>query len=237
MKKIWMLVALVSIASLADVSLAAQPRTKKTTTKKTEPLKGTVIVKSPQASLLSKPQARATRIEALGKFTPVRVIANAGGYTQVETLAGKKGYVESRHLAENCFVSVAGRKSVNVRSGPKANDTILFTLQSTYPLAVIDKKGRRVKVTDYEGDSGWIHEGLLSTKSYVIVNLKSINLRSEPGLDSSGKPIGKMLFTAPKGVVFEVIGVDKKSGWLHLRHADGDDAWCSAKIVWGWLNQ
>ncbi|MBN1865767.1 hypothetical protein JW916_00605 [Candidatus Sumerlaeota bacterium] len=200
------------------------------------PIKDAVIVKSAQTHLLSKPGKGGTQLQLLTKFTPVKVTGqSAGGYPAVETLAGKKGYVAANALADNAFISVDSKKPVNIRSGPGASDTILFTLQDTYPLAVLDKKGKRVKVVDFEGDAGWVHENLLSTKSYVIVRLKSINLRETPGLDASGKPTGRVLFTAPRGVVFQVVESDPKTGWLHLRHADGDDAWCSPKVVWGWL--
>jgi SH3-like domain-containing protein len=241
MRKTLTFVTLVALALVVQAQGAAKPQKGaggNAASAKAEPIKNGVIVKSPQASLLSKPGKGASRLEVLGKFTPVKTIdKSAAGYVQVETLAGKKGYVAAKDLAENAFVSVDSKKPINIRSGPGANDIILFTLQNTYPLAVVEKKGSRIKVVDYEGDTGWVHEGLLSTKPYAIVSLKSINLRKSGDLDSSGKPTGDVAFTAPRGVVFEILGTDPKSGWIHVRHADGDEAWCSPKVVWGWANE
>ncbi len=86
-----------------------------------------------------------------------------------------------------------------------------------------------MQVKDYEGDTGWAHETYLSTKSCVVAKEKTINLREGPGTQYPKR------FVADKGAVFQVM--EEKGGWLHLKYADGDEGWCSAKIVWGWLGE
>lgn len=190
-----------------------------------------VLVKEAKASLYPKPEKGKAQA-SLTKWAPLEVKGNNGDYVQVETDEGAAGYVPKSAVSQSPYVSIGGNQ-VNVRSGPGNDDLVLFSLKNHYPVQVVEKKGSRVHIKDYEGDNGWLHESLLSPAPYVIVNQKEINARVTPGADASGKPTGKVAFIAPKGVIFKVIETDQKTGWLHVKHEDGSEGWVSQKMVWG----
>ncbi|MFP4382149.1 MAG: SH3 domain-containing protein [Candidatus Sumerlaeia bacterium] len=190
-----------------------------------------VYVKASSTKLRAKASSSATPLANLDQFTPVTHKSDEGDFALVETNSGKTGYVKKSDLSDNPFVSVSGSYA-NMRSGPKAGDPVLWKVKKGWPLKVLDREGPRVKVTDFEGSTGWIYESLLSSKNYVVVKLDWINLREGPGLDKDGKPKYAKRFTAERGVIFEVL--KEKDGWLLVRHSDNDEAWCSANIVWGY---
>ena len=192
---------------------------------KEAPGKKIQVVKSDSLKMRAAPKKDAKVILSLSKYYPAEVIETKSGWTKVKTRKNTKGWVQSKYLARGPYLSVDG-KLANVRAGSKSRDRVLFTLENHYPVKVLEKKDSRVKIVDYEGDEGWIHQSLLTDASYVIVMLKSINLREGPGTQHEKR------FTAERGVVFKVL--EEKDGWIHVKHADGDEGWCSAKIVWGW---
>ena len=116
-------------------------------------------------------------------------------------------------------------KTANVRSGPGTRFKKVWTAPQNYPYRVIKRKGRWLKVRDYEGYKDWVHKGLTDGKHAVIVKVKSANIRKGPSTDQPA------IFTADKGVPFLVVG--KKGSWLKVRHADGDEGWIARKLLWG----
>ena len=182
-----------------------------------------------------------TKLKTLTVFTPVKIVQAGKEWTQVKDASGKTGYVATKGLADSRFVAtkISGGRFVNLRSGPAASSPIIFEVETDYPLRVLEKKDRRVKVEDWEGDTGWAHEAYLTTKRFVTANppgsIDWINVRKGPGLDAKGNPKYKKIFMVQRGGFLHVI--EEKDGWLHIRHQDGDEGWCSAKIVWGWLDE
>jgi SH3-like domain-containing protein len=193
---------------------------------------GDVYVKVDETRLRQKASASSTPVATLTKFTPLNIEKEEAGFAYVSTKKGAKGYVEKSTLSKNPFVSVGGTFA-NLRSGPGTNDPILWKVKKGWPLRIVDKDGDRVHVSDYENSAGWVHESLLSQTNYVVVKLNWINLREGPGVDQNGQPKFPKRFTAEKGVIFQVVA--EKDGWIQVKHGDGDEGWCSAKIVWGWL--
>lgn len=191
-----------------------------------------VVVKESRANLRDAGGTHGKILDTLTEFTPVQKMGQEGEYVKVKTTSGKVGYVHGSLLARSNFLSVKGSYA-NMRSGPNRNDPVLWKIKRNWPLQALEKSGSRVKVRDYEGSEGWVHESLLSTEPYVVVKLKWINLREGPGLDANGKPKYAKRFTAEQGVVFKVL--EEREGWLRVRHADGDEGWCSGNIVWGYF--
>jgi len=190
------------------------------------PVPGTrVLVNVAKASLRKNPAMGSTALRQLTILTPLEVVGAEGSYVKVKTSDGVTGHVHISYLSKNDYVSTSN-SAVKVRSGPNPNDTALFSLKEHYPLRVLEKRGDRVRVEDYEGDGGWVHENMLSFTNYVIAKEKSINLREGPGVQHAKR------FIADRGALFRVM--DEKDGWLRVKHADGDEGWCSAKIVWGY---
>jgi SH3-like domain-containing protein len=200
-----------------------------------------VVVKEPKVSLRAEASSSAKTLKSLTVFTPVQIIKVGKKWTQVKDASGKTGYVESKGLADSRFVAtkITGGRAVNLRSGSSASSPISIELKTDYPLRVLEKKDRRVKVEDWEGDTGWAHESYLTTKRFVMANppgsIDWINVREGPGMDAKGKPLFGKRFMVERGASLQVI--EEKDGWLHIRYSDGDEGWCSAKIVWGWLDK
>ena len=131
-------------------------------------------------------------------------------------------------LAE--MLSVKGDK-VNLRSGPGKKYIVKWEYGDGFPLVVIKKKGKWLKVKDFEGDQGWIHKNLLVDKPRMIVKVnrnqnQSINIRKQPG--TKGKIVGKAYY----GVVFTTL--KQKSGWVHVKHDTGLQGWIKRSLLWGY---
>ena len=120
------------------------------------------------------------------------------------------------------YMSVA-RDGINLRSGPNTNTSVLFELPLGYPLEVIGKEGSWVKVSDYEGDKGYIQESLLSKTPYVIVKVKECNVRSGP---STKDPV---VGNGAKDVIFQK--VEQKGDWIKISHPQLT-GWVQKALVW-----
>lgn len=123
------------------------------------------------------------------------------------------------------MVSIAKRK-VNMRSGPGTGYAVLWELGKGFPLKVEETKGRWLKVSDFEGDVGWVYKPLVSGKPHLIVKKRRINVRSGPG--TNYKIVGK----ANYGVVFKTL--DRRGSWIKVRHENGLNGWVMRKLLWGW---
>jgi len=128
------------------------------------------------------------------------------------------------------MVSVSGEK-VNLRKGPSTSSPIIWELGKGFPLKVVGSKGSWYKVSDFENDVGWIYKNLVSRKPHLIVKVNKnskdqINIRSGPG--TKYQVVGK----AQYGVVFETL--QRKSGWVKVRHETGLTGWIKRSLLWGW---
>ena len=128
------------------------------------------------------------------------------------------------------MVSVSGEK-VNLRKGPSTSSPIIWELGKGFPLKVVGSKGSWYKVSDFENDVGWIYKNLVSRKPHLIVKVNKnskdqINIRSGPG--TAYQVVGK----AQYGVVFETL--QRKSGWVKVRHETGFTGWIKRSLLWGW---
>jgi len=127
------------------------------------------------------------------------------------------------------MLSIKGDK-VHLRTGPGKNYTIKWEYGSGFPVEIIESKGKWLKIKDFENDTGWIHNSLLSKKPQTIVkanknNKDKINIREGPG--SEHKIVGKAYY----GVVFEIL--HHESGWVEVQHESGLTGWISSNLLWG----
>ena len=120
------------------------------------------------------------------------------------------------------YVSAA-RDGVNLRSGPDANANVLFQLPAGYPLEVLGKQGGWYKVSDYEGDKGWIQESVVNKTPYVIIKVKECKIRSGPS--TSEKVVG----SGVKDVI--LARVEKKGDWIKVSHPNLT-GWVHKDLVW-----
>ncbi len=113
---------------------------------------------------------------------------------------------------------------VNVRSGPSTDSPVKMEVFKGYPFQVMSKEGNWLKVTDFEGDTGWIHESLVSNGDTVIVNSNKVNMRESTSTKSA------VIAEVERGVVFTQIG--KEGDWIKVRHSGGTVGWIYSKLVW-----
>jgi SH3-like domain-containing protein len=118
-----------------------------------------------------------------------------------------------------------GAAKVNLREGPGTDHPRRWVVSRGYPLKVLARQGGWAKVTDYEGDVAWVAERLLSDRRTVLVTKERVNVRSGP---SSNRPVA---FRAEHHVLLQYLG--QEGSWVHVRHADGDEGWVYAPLVWG----
>ncbi len=112
----------------------------------------------------------------------------------------------------------------NVRTDAGTKFPVIWQMEKYTPVEVIARKGDWLYIKDFEGTPGWVHKSLLAQIKTVITKKNLCNVRSGPGKEYD------ILFKAKRGVPFRVLG--KKNGWLHIKHADGEEGWIYSTLVW-----
>lgn len=128
-------------------------------------------------------------------------------------------------LAYAQMVSIA-RSKVNMREGPGRKYTVIWELGKGYPLKVIERKGKWLKVKDFENDTGWILGKLVNNSAHIVVVKERSNMRSGPGV--THKVVGKVVY----GEVLRTLKHDK--GWVQAKRENGLTGWIRKDMVWGW---
>jgi SH3-like domain-containing protein len=114
--------------------------------------------------------------------------------------------------------------TANIRSGPGTEYEILWKVEKYHPIVVLETRDSWYHFRDFEGDRGWVHKSLVDNIDTVITKNEINNIRSGPGTDY------KILFSVEKGIPFKVI--KREGNWIQIRHADGDQGWIYAGLVW-----
>lgn len=121
------------------------------------------------------------------------------------------------------YVSVK-KDGVNIRSGPSTTDKIVWQVFESFPLEVIERKGKWAQVVDFEGDKGWIYETLISNQKTVIVTVDTGNMRAGSSTDDP------VIATVKKGVVFDVL--DMKADWVKVSYKNELTGWMHNSLLW-----
>lgn len=115
--------------------------------------------------------------------------------------------------------------NANVRTGPGTNYPASMELFKGYPLKIEKKQGEWFKISDFEKDSGWVHNSIVKKADTVIVNAKrSINMRSGPSTKDS------VVADVERGVVLERLS--QKGKWTEVRHSSGTKGWVYSPLIW-----
>ncbi len=128
-------------------------------------------------------------------------------------------------------MAVIKGEGVNLRKGPGISYGAIWKYGSGLPVKIIGKKNDWVKVTDFEGQSGWIFESLLEKKKNVIVKTRKnseikINVRQAPSPDAA------IIAQACHGVIFTL--VEEQEDWLKVAYRTGLEGWVNKRFVWGY---
>ena len=71
------------------------------------------------------------------------------------------------------FVSLKSNE-INLRVGPSINYPInIKYIRKNFPIEIIDEFDLWRKVSDHEGNTGWIKKGLLKGDRYVLTGIKN----------------------------------------------------------------
>lgn len=122
------------------------------------------------------------------------------------------------------FLTVTTDKAT-IKTGPGKNNPTSMELFQGYPLKVIKKDGEWYQVTDFEGDTGFIHQSSVKKGDTVIViSEKSVNMRSEPDTKSA------VVADIERGVVMTKLVT--KGKWTQVRHSGGTTGWIFNTLIW-----
>ena len=127
------------------------------------------------------------------------------------------------------MASIQGVK-VQLRSGPGTQYTAKWQYGDGFPFKIIDRKGKWIKIKDFENDTGWIYKKYTSNTKHMIVKAnkgkkKKINIRKGPA--TKYEVIGQAYY----GVVFKTL--EQKKGWAKVKHESGLIGWVKRSLLWG----
>lgn len=118
------------------------------------------------------------------------------------------------------------RPVLNMRSGAGTDKPVLWALAQGFPLEVMARKGKWLKVKDFEGDMGWVYQPLVSKSAHVIVRTQRANVRSAPNTRSRIR--GKVQY----GEVLRTL--EQRKSWVRVQRQSGTQGWIYKPLVWGW---
>ena len=127
------------------------------------------------------------------------------------------------HAAD--FKSVGAAPAV-MYDAPSERGRKVFVAPRGMPVEVILTYGEWVKVRDVSGDLSWLEAKALDTRRHVIVSTAGAKVR---GAADDASPV---VFTADRGVLLE-LAEPISSGWIKVRHRDGQGGFIRAADVWG----
>jgi SH3-like domain-containing protein len=108
--------------------------------------------------------------------------------------------------------------------GPKSKKMYVAPLGMPLELVITNTDWSRVR--DASGEFAWIENKFLSQKRMLVVEATQASVRAAPS-DTAA-----IAFSAARGVLLE-LAEPAASGWLRVRHRDGDSGYVKATDVWG----
>ena len=162
-------------------------------------------------------------IKSLTAGTSVEVLENlSGGWSRVRH-SGSTGFIRSDLLSETGAppaqpTSLLTTSTVNIRSGPSTNNSIVKTLNPNTSVEVLENQSNGWSRVRHSGSDGFIRSDLLSAtgapSGAVIGTLKTVtgvNLRSGPSTDH--RIIEKLAVNTTVDIL-----ENQSSGWSRVRH-------------------
>ena len=123
------------------------------------------------------------------------------------------------------MVSAAGN-TVNMRAGPGTRYPAQWTVDKGYPFKVLARKGKWLKVSDFERDTGWVYAPMTNTTRHHVVSASSATIRAAPNGRSA------VVMRAERGDVLRTLR--QRGRWVQVRHERGPVGWVAKSRVWGW---
>lgn len=138
-------------------------------------------------------------------------------------------FADLREVEEKNYFSSLRSAETNVRAGPGQNYPIKFTFKAkAVPVRVINEYDNWCEIEDYEGQSGWVSQNLLTKKRMLLVRT------SKPFIDmhSKNNEKSRVIFHLENNVTGEylkcvdnwcAIKVNDKKGWVKKGEVFGDE--------------
>lgn len=133
------------------------------------------------------------------------------------------GWGASAHAAE--FRSVGDAPAI-LYDTPSQKGRKLFVAPRAMPVEIVQVSGDWIKVRDAAGSLAWTEAKALTSQRQVVVTASNARIRA------TGNDLAPIVFTAEKGVLLE-LSDSPASGWLRVRHRDGESGYVKASEVWG----
>lgn len=131
-------------------------------------------------------------------------------------------------IKETNYFSSLRSNETNVRSGPGHNYPVKFTFKLRgIPVRVINEYDNWNEIEDYEGQSGWVMQSLLTKKRSLLVRTAkdSIDMHSKPNQKS------RLVFRLENNVVGDYIDC-RDDGWCGIK-IKNKKGWVRAEEVFG----
>lgn len=129
-------------------------------------------------------------------------------------------------LAQSFNFKAIGNAPTVMYDAPTQKGIKRFIAPPGMPVEVVHVSGSWSKVRDVAGDMTWVETKDIGGKHMVVVTAGNAKVRLRN--DESAPPV----FSADKGVLLE-IAEPVASGWIKVRHRDGQTGFVRATEVWG----
>lgn len=123
------------------------------------------------------------------------------------------------------FKSVGASPAI-LYDAPSQKGRKVFIAPRGMPVEVVLTYGEWSKVRDATGELSWVESKVLSPTRHVVATVPGARARAAADEKSA------LIFTADKGVLFELVE-PPSSGWIKVKHRDGQSAYIKTAEVWG----
>ncbi len=123
------------------------------------------------------------------------------------------------------YVSVSESSAV-LYDAPSVKAKKLFVVNRFMPFEQVVMLDNWVKVRDKSGGLYWVEKRVLSSQRYVFALSPLLDVRAEPD------PGAPRLFQVRQQVALERLE-STGTGWIKVRHLDGDIGYVRSAEVWG----
>ena len=123
------------------------------------------------------------------------------------------------------FKSVGSDPTV-AYDAPGAKGRKVFIAPRGMPVETILTYGDWTKVRDSAGDLFWLESKALTPKRMLVVKVANAKVHA------SADDAGPVTFSVDKGVLLE-LAEPVTSGWIKVKHRDGQSGYVKATEVWG----
>jgi len=123
------------------------------------------------------------------------------------------------------FRSIAEAGTV-LYDAPSTRSQRLYVVSQFYPVEVVVNIDNWAKVRDVSGELAWVEKKALSERRTVLVKVPVADIRQAPDESSP------LVFQARDNVALELTEIGS-SGWVKVRHRDGQSGYVRVSQVWG----